>query len=58
MAVFQLRNKLVFYSGHQVVFLISMVRDSPYQNQSKISMVGKLRLSTFRLLMDRVAQRC
>lgn len=58
MAVFQLRNQLVFDSGHQVVFLISMVRDFPYQNQSKISMVGKLRLSTFRLLMDRVAQRC
>ncbi|KAI3666222.1 hypothetical protein L1987_88013 [Smallanthus sonchifolius] len=34
MAVFQLRNQLVFDSGHQVVFLISMLRDFPYQNQN------------------------
>lgn len=42
---FQLRNQLVFDSGHQVVFLISMVRDFPYQNQSKISMVPTFDLS-------------
>lgn len=35
MAVFQLRNQFVFDSGHQVVFLISMVRYFPYQNQSQ-----------------------